>query len=197
MITARIPFSGFYCSIWDDITTQYVERQDEELDDQSISDHMDYQQAHTGIAHLYTKAFAEWLGDTLERPVVYQFYDMISPRFYNFETDKIFVRFHPDVMRAVLDELRARDQDTLMKTFRELFTSRDGFISFYNPAVPAKPVEHWDEIELFALLTAWVAHQGVDSIDHELYEGVYEQADAVCEAAVDWAKISANSTCKA
>ena len=197
MITARIPFAGFYCSIWDDITTQYVEREDERLDDQSISDHMDYRQAHEGIAKLYAEAFAEWLAETIEQPVEYEFDELTSPRYYNFETDRIFVRFPDGVMQAVLDDLRAKDNETLEQTFRDYLTSRDGFISFYSSDVPTKPITEWDHNELYVLLEAWVAHrlQGHGGIDHELYEGVYEQADAVCEAAVDWSKIDANSAC--
>lgn len=196
MITARIPFAGFYCSIWDDITTRYIEQEDERLDGESIRDHIDYPQANQGIARLYADAFAKWLAETLERPVGYVFDAMTSPRYYNFKTDKIFLRFQPDALQAVLDELRAKDHDTLDKTFTDLFTSRDGFVSFYEPTLPTKPIGEWDEVELFALLTAWVAHQAVESIDHELYEQVAEQADAVCEKAVDWTKISANSACK-
>lgn len=198
MITARIPFAGFYCSIWDDITTQYADREDEWLDGQSISDHMDYRQAHEGIAKLYAEAFAKWLGDTLEQPVEHEFDELVSPRFYNFETDRIFVRFPVAVAQAVLDDLRAKDAETLAETFRDHFTSRSGFVSFYSNEVPTKPIAEWDHNELFVLLEAWVAHQELASgIDHELYEGVYEQADAVCEGAVDWSKIDANSACKA
>lgn len=196
MITTRIPFAGFYYSIWDDITTQYVEREDERLDGESIADHMDYRQAHEGIAQLYAGAFAQWLGETLDRPVDYEFDALTSPRYHNFETDKIFIRLPEDVLQAVLDDLRAKDSETLAETFRDFLTSRDGFISFYSNEVPSKPIGEWDHNELYVLLEAWVAHNGLDSgIDHELYEGVYEKADAVCEAAVDWTKISANTSC--
>lgn len=195
MISTRIPFSGFYCSIWDDITTQYVELQDEQLDDQSLYDHMDFRQAHEGIAKCYAAAFAEWLGETTEQPVEYEFEELASPRYYNFETDKIFVRLPEAVLQAVLDDLRAKDNETLVQTFRDYLTSRDGFISAYSSEVPTKPIGEWDHNELYVLLEAWVSHNLSGGLDYELYETVCEQADAICEAAVDWSKIDANRAC--
>jgi hypothetical protein len=195
MLSARIPFAGFYQSIWSDIVDQYVEQyvelHDEQINAESIYDHLDFRQAYTELAKLYAEAFAKWLGETLDRPVEHEFEELTSPRFYNFETDKIFVRLPEAVLQAVLDDLRSKDQETLERTFRDRFTSRDGFISFYSSDVPSKPINEWDHNELHALLAAWIKHQGVGDLDLELYDGVYERSYPICDAAVDWDAISA------
>jgi len=110
-------------------------------------DAMDWYQAHTDVAALYCKAWREWTGlDIL-------FQKMHSPRFYNFETDKIFMciseanlkRAYRDVDKALLD-----------KVARENHTSRDGVHSFYNPDYLTWPkdVRKWDGNQIGTLLDA-------------------------------------------
>jgi hypothetical protein len=184
MISARIPFAGFYYSIWDSEIDHWVEQQAEYHGEsvEDVSDRMDYGTARLEIAQAYTEAFADWLGETLDKPVTLEFEQMTSPRYYNFETDRIFAK--GDVFGDVLAELRSKDADTLAKAFREAFTSRSGFISFYDPVVPSKPIEDWDHNELYVLLEAWIAHQGVESIDHELFEGLSEKISQICDGAL-------------
>jgi hypothetical protein len=195
MLSTRIPFAGFYQSIWSDIVDQYVgqyvELHNEQIDAESIYDHLDFRQAYTELAKLYAEAFAKWLGETLGLSVDYEFEELASPPFYNSESDKIFVRLPEAVLQAVLDDLRSKNKETLERIFRERFTSRDGFLSCYSSDVPSKPINEWDYNELHVLLAAWVAHQGVENIDLELYDGIYERSYPICEAAVDWDAISA------
>jgi hypothetical protein len=196
MISARIPFAGFYHSIWDQEIDQWLENQadwhqtlgDREIIWNAIYDNTDFSAARLAIAQAYFKHFVWWLGDSLELPVEGEFEALTSPRYYNFSTDKIFALLPESVLQAVLDELRSKDNETLVGTFADMFTSRDGFASFYDPQVPSKPIEEWDHNELYALLCAWVRFQAVDDIDFELFDNMGEAVSAACDAACDWAE---------
>jgi len=181
MISARIPFAGFYCSIWDQEIDHWVDQQAEYSgeDRDDVSDRMDYGSARLGIAQAYTEAFADWLGETLDREVTLEFETLSSPRYYNFETDRIFAK--GDVFQTIFDELRAKDNDTLAEAFRKAFSNYDGFISFYDPVVPSSPIGEWDHNELYVLLCAWIEHNDVDDIDRELFEGLSEKIDQICD----------------
>jgi hypothetical protein len=195
MISARIPFSGFYCSFWDGQIDNWVEQQAEyrghNLED--VYDAADFSAARLDIANAYAAEFIDWLGGTLDREVKGEFEQLTSPRFYNFETDRIFVKLEEAALQQILDDLRAKDDETLQTAFATLFTSRDGFVSFYEPFVPAKPLAEWDHNEVFALLQAWVEHNAIEDLDLELYDrrigGLYEKVDHACDNCVDWAKL--------
>lgn len=193
MISARIPFAGFYHTIWDGEIDSwldqqadwYAERHGHDRDKvwNELYDGTDYGEAHLGIAKAYTAAFGEWLGETLEREVELTFEQLSKPRYYNFETDRIFAEADESVFQTILDELRAKDNETLVKAFEGAFTSRSGFASFYDPVVPDKPIGEWDHNELYVLLQAWVKHNDVDDIDGELFDGMHEKIAQICDEA--------------
>lgn len=179
MISARIPFAGFYYSMWDREIDSWIDQQSEHTGVPVEDIKLDYGAAKRGIAKAYTEAFAEWLAETLEKPVTLEYEELSSPKYYNFETDRIFAK--GVVFADILTELRSKDADTLAKAFRDAFTSRDGFISFYEPVVPSKPIGDWDHNEVYILLLAWIDHQGVENIDSELFEGLCEKIAQICD----------------
>lgn len=189
MITARIPFSGFYCSFWDREIDNWVEQSGHDIE--AIYDAADFSGARLDIAKAYADEFVDWLAESLDREVKAEFVEMTSPRYYNFETDRIFVSVEEGALQAVLDDLRSKDYETLAKAFRDQFTSRSGFISFYDNTVPSKPLAEWDHNEVYVLLCAWVNHRGVEDLDFELYDRryLYEQVSRACDNCVDWGKI--------
>lgn len=258
MLSARIPFAGFYGSIWDDAEDREHEslieywqegydgreRRDRDLpgfvgltnDDidagladhntslsEMLSDVSDYSEMHRQIAQDYADAFAAWLADSLEiQPLVkqhrssevspgfswkiyepgmlFEFEEMTSPKFYNFETDRLFGKFSETVLTTLYQRLHAEPYalgdvlTPLARTFQNLFTSRDGFASFYGNEVPEKPLAEWDHNELYALLVAWTEQQldGRD-INMELYEDIYEDVYAAFSNAVDWDALARKS----
>jgi hypothetical protein len=181
MLSARVPFAGFYGSIWSEeidhiqemefddeyrLAEQYPrlaaipqrERDMQRLYDVLCFDAASYGLMHDAIADAYTDAFAYWLWESLDLgsdPVEYKYEEMTSPKFYNFETDRIFAKFPERIFQAIIDQLGPEE---VAAQFKEMFTSRSGFCSFYDNTPPEKPLAEWDHNELYALLEAWVAH---------------------------------------
>jgi len=89
MLEARIPFAGFYYSIWDSAIDDFIEREGEEQDDSDLYERIDFSVVRENIAEAYTTAFGQWLSETLERPVEITFAGLSSPRVYIFETDRV------------------------------------------------------------------------------------------------------------
>lgn len=212
MLSARIPFAGFYDSIWsqsiDDEETQWVEHAGESQDgdysravlwaaeNDKLADIMwqvtDYSAAYRYMAKEYGEEFLSWLADSVGLGAAYgEFEEMTSPRYYNFQTDRVFCLIHRNLLQTIRDRL---GEEAVAQTFRGMFTSYDGFISFYDNAIPTKPLDDWDHNELYALLCAWVEHQNLGhSIDSELYDwrcgGLYEEVYRARDAGVDWDKL--------
>jgi len=183
-----------------------------------------YRKGEDLIAREYADAFGGWLADALglvswtEEPVspgfvsrrcqahvVVEFEEVCRPAYYNFETDRLFAKISESALRAALGELERDAPDILAQAFRDLFTSYDGFASFYDNTVPDKDLADWDHNELFALLVAFGRLHGVghvervkdrinrvaSSFDDLLYESLYEDIYRAADEAVDWAKFEA------
>lgn len=133
---STIPFAGFYESYHDAEFDREIESALEysdldsnstlyhELLDLAYSGAADFEAAREEYAKEYAASFLEWLSLDGE------FESVSSPRFYNFETDRVFV----ELTRGDLARLWSMvDRETLDAACRERFTSRSGFISHYSP----------------------------------------------------------------
>jgi hypothetical protein len=182
---------------------------------QALSDRTDYSSAFQAIAKDYSEAFATWMADALgrsywteeERPytyegaepgssythrtyhrgMAYEWEEMVSPREYNFTTDRLFAKFSLSDLETIRQRLDAAE---LAQEARERFTSRSGFISFYDPDVSTWPeaLEDWDHNQLGTLVRAFVALElgERDNLDDELYEAVRPDEGGYWDNAVDW-----------
>jgi len=175
---ARIPFSGFYGSIWsdelDNEENSYVENlaTERQVSQSDIHDylwrHANYHAAYKEIAKDYTRFFESYINEKYDLRISLTFKELTSPREYNFETDKIFVEVS---YKNVLNLARKVGRNKLRKCAKEMFTSRDGFISFYRSDISTwDRMRGWDYNQLFCLFTAAV-------MDDEDFEwGIFEEA---------------------
>lgn len=183
MKEARIPFAGFYGTMWDDELDCEEERLAESLAedyDLSVSDvadklfyHMDYREAYEHIAAAYVPRFQDFINEGLGLDIKLVYNDMTSPREYNFETDKIYVGIsYPDAVRLA----RRVGRDALRAAAKAMFTSRDGFISFY-PNDPARwgRLAGWDQNHLYALFTAAVEKIGDEDAGWDMLTDMQER----------------------
>ncbi len=74
------------------------------------------------------------------------------------------------------------------ETLKKMFTSYDGFMSFYSNDPDGdewtKPVEKWDHNQLQALIRAYVikeVNSDTDQFRNSLEEDLYEEAQHVCD----------------
>ena len=110
----------------------------------------DYKSAYEEYAEFYAQSFIDEFfdGDGTFR-------GMESPKFYNFETDRIFVNISDEMLDQIWVETRPKD---LIDTAKDRHTSRSGFISFYSPDTTTwGPYQEWDQNQLMTLLLAWLS----------------------------------------
>lgn len=149
-----VPFSGFYESVHDALIDQTLERMMGDSDGDSIKEALEFANGDMdwGKVHLeYARAYAsELLGD--ER---HTFVRLHSPREYNFTTDRIFIKMPLNSLWKMyrLKEVQAR----LKEVAADLFTSRSGFHSFYDPDVTTWGSHlKWDANQWLAVLQSYL-----------------------------------------
>lgn len=217
MHSVNIPFAGFYESIWsqaiDSEENSWIDHVAEEpsrfspaiqaaAEAGELGDCLwqatDGSAQYDHLARAYVEEFADWLCGTLGMDgdgFAYRWDGMVSPKFYNFTTDRLFMCLSEQVLHELYRQVMLVDASWAFDgTVKEMFTSYDGFASFYDndpAALKDKPLADWDENELKVLLVAWCLIQlGPDeSINDVLYERLYEEAYAAFEAGVDWEKL--------
>jgi hypothetical protein len=107
---------------------------------------------HHEVYLKYAARFTEWLSHYLG--VKLEFEEMKSPRFYNFETDRIFAKLSRADFCRLLRKVRGAK---LKEIAKEMFTSRSGFISFYSNEISDwGRIDTWDHNQCGAVLAAAV-----------------------------------------
>jgi len=167
-----IPFTGFYESehdaMIDDEINMTFETDDggnHNIPDEMYMNGADYQAMHTEYARLYCAEFADAFNDKTGANIHLAFESLKSPKYYNFETDRIYAHItEPDALS--LFEMSARDNHATLRVFiANRFTSRDGFASFYSNDLDVwmtKPFLSWDHNELETLILAVLSLSGAD-----------------------------------
>ena len=168
-IEAAIPFGGFYNSILSseiDQELEFICNPEDGYGDipDEIEREIDWNKVYQNVAKLYVKAFEHWLNDDFNLSVELSFELMQSPKEYNFSTDRIFAKLSIDDAKAIYEIAK----DLMPEMVKRKFTSRDGFISFYEGDFSEWPkdIEEWDHNEIGTLLDC-------------LFEGEFE--DATCQ----------------
>lgn len=120
-------FSGFYGSHWDE---PCFDGEDEIFDlpeGRELWEFVDWQMYHKHIA----KGMCNKV-ETLLNEFVYaiHFDSVVSPRFYNFENDSINCDI--EIYRDKIEKYVSENKEAFDKYIRDRYTSRDGFISYYE-----------------------------------------------------------------
>ncbi len=147
-----IPFDGFYESITDSLIDDVIELEtyNREEDNQPPFDH--FVVNFEAIASAYVSRFTTYLKDEYELDIQLTFKDLKMPKEYNFTTDLICCEI--DEQNLIKLHAWALDNINLQKAVYDMFSSRDGFVSFYTEFVEewqTKPVLQWDHNELTVL----------------------------------------------
>jgi hypothetical protein len=182
-------------------------RLDNELGEMHF-DCMRYSKSYQYMARSYARDFNTWAGDQLglarsewqhdwrlehktRRNVPslgLTFEEMTSPRFYNFETDRLFCTISARTVKTLFRMSKAENHTRLGAEIKERCTSYDGFHSFYPNDLQTwltKPLAEWDENELGTLLRALLPDDDNDFMQYVL-DG--ETASNAHDEGMDWEK---------
>jgi hypothetical protein len=157
LFEVQIPFSGFYNSLHDSAIDDDFNQimSDSDTGNTRAPDRL-YSLAFGAVSwnevHLkYAQKYAKLFCDEFDLEGSFAAFD--SPKYYNFETDRIFIQIDRATLAKVL---RQTDKADFAQVCKDRFTSRDGFSSFYNPDWKTwGKLSVWDCNQLGALLQAY------------------------------------------
>lgn len=140
-IAIQVPFSGFYHSIHDmyidnhiEYEIEYLESElgytDEQLD--IIKDKfymMDYAPVRKAICEHYINAYNAVFYDEYGIHLDLEYSQLISPKFYNFETDRLYALIDESIYNEVTALINSEDFKTMLK---DKFKAQPGFMPFQS-----------------------------------------------------------------
>jgi hypothetical protein len=150
---STIPFSGFYETIHNSAIGQAIDSLFNDNDTLLYrfygEDCINYGEMYKEYARQYTQAFAQ----KTKLPVIFD--ELVSPREYNFHTDRIFVQISPGFVKGLFAIV---DKDVLRQRIKEEYTSCEGFISYYSPNLDdwSEDVTEWDHNQIETLISVAV-----------------------------------------
>ena len=185
----RVPFAGFYCSVHDQALDQGLETINTgdagEPLEVLASDNVDW----ASVRLAYVQAYLGKLSEMLEIPM--SFAGIVSPRFYNFETDAVYANIESEAIRSL--HAKTMSDPDLATSFRDhvqaVLEPRSGFIPFYsNDLASWGELSEWDEVQISVLLDHHAASMGLDEteIAADLHEACY---NAIWNAVIDMGKV--------
>jgi hypothetical protein len=142
-------------------------------------------------SHSAKKFYSEWY----DCPTIgLRFESMTSPKFYNFETDKIFAHIPQRTIKELFKRSKADNHATLAKVIKSYCTSYSGFMSFYSNQLAdwlEKPLKQWDHNEVQILLIAIIEQASGEEIDGSFRDEIYNTISdggfySEWEKCVDW-----------
>lgn len=198
--SALISFSGFYYGVHDDMIDGSIESLFEDSNGDKINGLAErfWSQKSWDFAAArdkYSKAYVKALGAKIGIPLEYE--ELVSPREYNFATDRIFVKISRDNLVKMLRAVRGK---RLNDTVAAMFTSRPGFKSSYRNHVAKWPrISEWDHNQVGAVLAAFVGqnckslqlleeeiaheHIGTEEVDNIIYESLTPAGERLANVA--------------
>ena len=189
-LSAKIPFSGFYESQHaqniNDAIESYFDKDGTGEGYKLIPENFYYSfnsdaEIRTKYSQLYLNSFADYFNDQTGLNLQFFFEEVSSPRFYNYETDRMFAEIPFSQLRAVRKYV---PDSVLAATIKDNYTSYDGFCSHYSNDLmdwKAKPFTEWDHNEIGTLLEAALIHSGarIADMSYEIME------HALCNSGID------------
>jgi len=154
--SALTPFAGFY-ETWHSDRVDQVEEQMFSGDDGNITSQAAYEAFWENLNYgpvyaKYAEAYVAALAHVLKIPLAYE--EMVSPREYNFETDRLFAKISRSDLAKMLRAVRGK---RLADKAADWFTSRSGFISSYPNSVSRwGRVADWDHNQVGAVLSCCI-----------------------------------------
>lgn len=193
MVETGIPFTGFYESIHSEAidyaledTFRYNDRSDSAVPYEST--HFDLTSVFGKYAQEFVEAFFGYVKAETGQDFNAEFSGMESPKYYNFETDRLFVKVPLTVMVGIFDEVK--DSGEFRGMIEARHSSYSGFHSFYSNDVTewlAKPIQDYGHNEYMTVLLAWLDKHGLLHNDRPIIDETALIEDWHCDGAIsDW-----------
>ena len=132
-------FSGFYGSFWSEPCFDGEEDYYNIPEDKCFEDFIDWSSYYRDIAKKYCEYVEEVLSD-FTSDIKFECID--SPNYYNFSNDSINCEI--EFNDSLVDQYILDNYDEFSQYIRDKYTSRDGFISFYENDAP-QWLDGWKE----------------------------------------------------
>ena len=156
-----------------------------------------YQATYLKVAQFWVESFDWWCSENIGTPKgSFLWESMVSPREYNFGTDRVFARVPEEVVKSLFEKSAASGHKVLAQFIEDNFTSYDGFSSFYPNDIEAwleKPLAKWDHNEIMSLIAASIMAceewEDRGRFSEQMYEQTFSGNGEEDEAwAMDWPK---------
>ena len=166
-----IPFSGFYCSIHDQeldsALEQYFSNDHGEVISQVLFQRAYDQADWAAIRDSYAKAYVEGFAEEFSIELNYKL--TVSPKEYNFTTDRLFAEIEREEVCRIFDLV---PKEVLEKAVKDNFTSYDGFMSHYSNDLEQWPkcLADWDHNQVGTIIACYVSLSDPGFDQHTEYD---------------------------
>lgn len=154
--SALVPFAGFESSCHsariDDAEEQLFNGDDGQPISYRLYEMFWMNTCYLSVFHSYAKTYVAELANAIKVQLDYE--EMVSPKEYNFMTDRLFAKVSRSDLAKMLRAVRGQRLNIKIKDW---FTSCDGFISRYPKYISRWPrIADWDHNHVGAVLACYV-----------------------------------------
>ena len=167
----RVPFfSGFYESLW---SNNFIEGDDVDYSAMEF----DFKAYSLDVSKAYTKEIEGLFQKAFKGIVSLDFKELVSPREYNFTTDKIYANLNVDYdmfWEHFLSLIEKHKDDVKLK-LAEVWSSRSGFVSFLSTDLDTwlSDIENEGELGwLMGILYELESEELGDEIEERIFETI-------------------------
>lgn len=146
-------YNSVYESAWNDSLESFIDYYNDEYGIEISEDEI----VNRKYQEYLTDCAVQWLDVCTDKKVTFENVKIISPKEYNFETDK--VEFDMPLSELNLIRKLVKKDTKLLERFNKIcderFTARDGFVPLYNAPNLDCNCYLWDKWQLGALFDAY------------------------------------------
>ena len=135
MVEIIAPFNGFYNTVHGGNVEGMVECYTDGEDGKIKEDNTDYKKTHVQYCKDWISELESLINNEIDenfiKEIKLKFKDLESPKYYNFENDRLFISIGLISMQKIKALITKDYSSELEKELKEKFTSCDGFSSHY------------------------------------------------------------------
>jgi hypothetical protein len=154
------------------------ERLDESQYGEILDNNISYAIWQEHLAQEWLKSFEIYFSQIVEEKISFTYEEMTSPKYYNFETDRLFASISMKDAKKLFAKAKEDSFSNLADCIEESFTRRDGFIPHYSSDLEEwldKPLEKWDHNEIGTLILSFL--KGEHDLNFAIIESMLENGD--------------------